>query len=405
MARSRLAGDKAFRKMDYLDAVERVEREAGLVFTRKSARSLVSDGGGLRSPRRGKLALGKGWNSSYPWQVLRVAVHTYLSLAVNVSGPHFRWNESRDRMEFSSLGERLLLCLDLARYEQELLARDVRDSMRSAAFVESAHFLLFQELLAREAEAIKGDKTDLYLESHRFTREDVLALQSRLDETLGGLREPQARKRNKGLYDEAYHTDQSIQSYLNELRAAHPRLEAFAFEICLDTSGGHELAADKVVKRARHQLMCEFPENFLEALKQSAAFVAYLKKQGSAEIKGHLIKLSATELGEPRCTLILVGPKVKELLESRVTQHFQLSLLWADFMLGPWGMLEGRWGRSMRSPGLRILQGCEWSLTEKSSSAWKVLLQFVHEVYVKELYFMRLLLPPRKRSWSKGGRN
>lgn len=107
--------------------------------------------------------MGVGWYSSFPWQVLRVAVHTYLSLAVNVSGPHFRWNESRDRMEFSALGERLLLCLDLSRLEQELLARDVRDSVRSAAFVESAHFFLFQELLAREAEAIKAANAELYL--------------------------------------------------------------------------------------------------------------------------------------------------------------------------------------------------------------------------------------------------
>ena len=391
--------------MDYLDAVERVEREAGLLFSRSIARSYTSGSGGLRSPRRGELALGVGWYSSFPWQVLRVAVHTYLSLAVNVSGPHFRWNESRDRMEFSALGERLLLCLDLSRLEQELLARDVRDSVRSAAFVESAHFFLFQELLAREAEAIKAANAELYLENHRFSREDVVALQSRLDETLDRLSEPQARKRNKGLYDEAYHTEQSIQSYLNELRAAHPRLEAFAFEICLDTFEGNALAVDQEVKRARHQLMCEFPENFLEALKQSAAFVAYLKKQGSAEIKGHLIKLSATERGEPRCTLILVGPEVKELLASRATQHSQLSLLWADFMLGPWGMLKGHWSRSMRAPGLRILQGCEWSLPEKSASAWRALHQFVDEVFVKELYFMRLRLPPRRRAWSKGGPN
>lgn len=387
--------------MDYLDAVERVEREAGLVFTRSIARSY----GGLRSPRREELALGVGWYSSFSWQVLRVAVHTYLSLAVNVPGPHFRWNESRERMELSAVGERLLLCLDLARFEQELLARDVRDSMRSAAFVESAHFFLFQELLVREAEAIKGANAEPYFESHRFTKEDALALQSRLDETLGRLREPQARKRNKGLYDEAYHTDQSIQSYLNELRAAHPQLEAFAFEMCLDTSEGNDLAASQEVKRARHQLMCEFPENFQEALKQSAAFVAYLKKHGSAEIKGHLIKLSATERGEPRCTLILVGPEVKELLASRATQHSQLSLIWADFMLGPWGMLKGHWGRSMRAPGLRVLKGCEWTLPEKSSSAWKALHQFVHKVFVKELYFMRLRLLPRRRSWSKGGAN
>lgn len=86
-------------------------------------------------------------------------------------------------MEFSPLGERLLLCLDLFRLEQEMLARDMRDSLRSADFVESAHFLLFQEVLAQEAETIKNVQTELYLEKHRFSREDAAALQRLLIST------------------------------------------------------------------------------------------------------------------------------------------------------------------------------------------------------------------------------
>lgn len=389
--------------MDLLKTIERMERDVGLVFTRSNVQWDLPAAGDLRRPQRGALSLTKDWHSSYPWQVLRIAVHTYLSIAANVSGRHFSWSDSKDRMEYSPLGERLLLCLDLYRYEQEMLLRDIQDSLRSAAFVESAHFLLFQELLVQQADAIKGVKKYLYLERHRFTRDDAAALQECLEEAVRKLREASARKHNKALYDEAYHAAESIGDYLKGLRFSHPHLDAFAFEICLDSPEGNELAASQLVKRAAYQLSGEFPDNFLEALKQASAFVAYLKKFGFAEIKGHLIKLSATAWGEPRCTLILLGPEVKQLLANGTTQASQLSLIWADFMLGPLGALEGRLGSTMQAPGIRLLPNGEWSLSQKNASAWKALQGFVDQVFIKELSFMRLRLPPRRRGWSKGG--
>lgn len=389
--------------MDLLKTIERMERDVGLVFTRSNVQWDLPAAGDLRRPQRGALSLTKDWHSSYHWQVLRIAVHTYLSIAANVSGRHFSWSDSKDRMEYSPLGERLLLCLDLYRYEQEMLLRDIQDSLRSAAFVESAHFLLFQELLVQQADTIKGVKKYLYLERHRFTRDDAAALQECLEEAVRKLRGAPARKHNKALYDEAYHAAESIGDYLKGLRRAHPHLDAFAFEICLDTPEGNELAASQLVKRASYQLSGEFPDNFLEALKQASAFVAYLKKFGSAEIKGHLIKLSATAWGEPRCTLILLGPEVKQLLANGTTQASQLSLIWADFMLGPLGALEGRLGSTMQAPGIRLLPNGEWSLSQKNASAWKALQGFVDQVFIKELSFMRLRLPPRRRGWSKGG--
>lgn len=389
--------------MDLLKTIERMERDVGLVFTRSNVQWDLPAAGDLRRPQRGALSLTKDWHSSYHWQVLRIAVHTYLSIAANVSGRHFSWSDSKDRMEYSPLGERLLLCLDLYRYEQEMLLRDIQDSLRSAAFVESAHFLLFQELLVQQADTIKGVKKYLYLERHRFTRDDAAALQECLEEAVRKLRGAPARKHNKALYDEAYHAAESIGDYLKGLRRAHPHLDAFAFEICLDTPEGNELAASQLVKRASYQLYGEFPDNFLEALKQASAFVAYLKKFGSAEIKGHLIKLSATAWGEPRCTLILLGPEVKQLLANGTTQASQLSLIWADFMLGPLGALEGRLGSTMQAPGIRLLPNGEWSLSQKNASAWKALQGFVDQVFIKELSFMRLRLPPRRRGWSKGG--
>lgn len=387
--------------MDYLEAVERA---VGLVFTRSIAPPHVIGGRLLRPPQRGVLLLGRGWRSSYPWQVLRVAVHTYLSLAANVSGPHFSWNELRDRMDFTALGERLLLCLDLYKQEQKMFENGMRDSLRSASFVESAHLCLFQEMLAQQAEVIKGAQTDLYLEQHLFVRDDVVRLQGGLDETIGLLRGSEAKKHNKRLYDESYKTSLSLQHYLDDLRSAHASLEAFAFEICLDTAKGNALAAHQEAKRARYQLVSGFPENFLQALKQASAFVAYLKKVGSVEIKGHLIKLSATAWGEPRCTVILMGPEVRQLLVGRATSHSQLSLIWADFILGPWGVLEGHWGRSMQAPGIQLLPEGEWSLLKKNTNAWMALHGFVDEVFVKELSFMRLRLPARRRAWSKGGK-
>ena len=389
--------------MDLLKTIERMERDVGLVFTRSNVQWDLPAAGDLRRPQRGALSLTKDWHSSYHWQVLRIAVRTYLSIAANVSGRHFSWSDSKDRMEYSPLGERLLLCLDLYRYEQEMLLRDIQDSLRSAAFVESAHFLLFQELLVQQADTIKGVKKYLYLERHRFTRDDAAALQECLEEAVRKLRGAPARKHNKALYDEAYHAAESIGDYLKGLRRAHPHLDAFAFEICLDTPEGNELAASQLVKRASYQLSGEFPDNFLEALKQASAFVAYLKKFGSAEIKGHLIKLSATAWGEPRCTLILLGPEAKQLLANGTTQASQLSLIWADFMLGPLGALEGRLGRTMQAPGIRLLPNGEWSLSQKNASAWKALQGFVDQVFIKELSFMRLRLPPRRRAWSKGG--
>ena len=170
--------------MDLLKTIERMERNVGLVFTRSNVQWDLPAAGELRRPQRGALSLTKDWHSSYPWQVLRIAVHTYLSIAANVSGRHFSWSDSKDRMEYSPLGERLLLCLDLYRYEQEMLLRDIRDSLRSAAFVESAHFLLFQELLVQQADAIKGVKKYLYLERHRFTRDDAAALQECLEDDI-----------------------------------------------------------------------------------------------------------------------------------------------------------------------------------------------------------------------------
>nr|WP_174864283.1 hypothetical protein [Comamonas jiangduensis] len=122
--------------MDLLKTIERMERDVGLVFKRSNVHRDLSAAGELRRPQRGKLFLTKDWHNSYPWQVLRIAVHTYLSIAANVSGRHFSWSDSKDRMEYSPLGERLLLCVDLYRYEQEMLIRDIRDSLRSAAFVE-----------------------------------------------------------------------------------------------------------------------------------------------------------------------------------------------------------------------------------------------------------------------------
>ena len=389
--------------MDYLEAVERAERNVGLAFTRSVASLYVIGGRLLRPPQRGALLLGKGWRSSYPWQVLRVAVHTYLSLAANVSGPHFSWNEPRDRMDFTALGERLLLCLDLYKQEQKMFENGMRDSLRSASFLESAHFRLFQEMLAQQADVIKGTQTDLYLEQYRFVRDDVVRLQGCLDETIGLLRGSDAKRCNKGLYDESYKTSISLQRYLDDLRSAHASLEAFAFEICLDTPEGNALAAHREAYRAKYQLASEFPENFLQALKQTSAFIAYLKKVGSAEIKGHLIKLSATIWGEPRCTVILMGPEVRQLLAGRATARSQLSLIWADFILGPWDVLEGHWGRSMQAPGIQFLPDGEWSLLKRNANAWKALHGFVDEVFVKELPFMRLGLPERRRAWSKGG--
>lgn len=145
-------------------------------------------------------------------------------------------------------------------------------------------------------------------------------------------------------------------------------------------------------------------QNGIEPLKQASAFIAYLKKVGSAEIKGHLIKLSATIWGEPRCTVILIGPEVRQLLAGRATAHSQLSLIWADFILGPWGVLEGHWGRSMQAPGIQLLPNDEWSRLKRNDNAWKALHGFVDEVFVKELPFMRLRLPERRRAWSKGGK-
>jgi hypothetical protein len=55
---------------------------------------------------------------------------------------------------------------------------------------------------------------------------------------------------------------QSLQSYLDDLRSAHASLEAFAFEICLDTREGNALAEHQEANRARYQLASEFPENF-----------------------------------------------------------------------------------------------------------------------------------------------
>lgn len=389
--------------MEYVKAVERAERDVGLVFAPPEAQPYAIGGRLLRPPQRGALSLGKEWRSSYPWQVLRVAVHTYLSLATNVSGPHFSWSESRDRMVLTALGKRLLLCLDLYKQEQKMFENGMRDSLRSATFVESAHFRFFQDLLAQRAEAIKGTQKDLYLEQHLFVRDDVVRLQGGLDETIGLLRGSEAKKHNKRLYDESYKTSLSLQHYLDDLRSAHASLEAFAFEICLDTSKGNELAAHQEAKRARYQLASEFPENFLQALKQASAFIAYLKKVGSVEIKGHLIKLSATTWGEPRCTVILMGPEVRQLLVGRATSHSQLSLIWADFILGPWGVLEGHWGRSMQAPGIQLLPDGEWSRLKRNANAWKALHGFVDEVFVKELPFMRLGLPERRRAWSKGG--
>lgn len=57
-------------------------------------------------------------------------------------------------MDFTALGERLLLCLDLYKQEQKMFENGMRDSLRSATFVESAHFRFFQDLLAQRAEAI-----------------------------------------------------------------------------------------------------------------------------------------------------------------------------------------------------------------------------------------------------------
>ena len=306
-------------------------------------------------------------------------------------------------MDFTALGERLLLCLDLYKQEQKMFENGMRDSLRSASFLESAHFRLFQEMLAQQADVIKGTQTDLYLEQYRFVRDDVVRLQGCLDETIGLLRGSGAKRCNKGLYDESYKTSISLQRYLDDLRSAHASLEAFAFEICLDTPEGNALAAHREAYRAKYQLASEFPENFLQALKQTSAFIAYLKKVGSAEIKGHLIKLSATIWGEPRCTVILMGPEVRQLLAGRATARSQLSLIWADFILGPWDVLEGHWGRSMQAPGIQFLPDGEWSLLKRNANAWKALHGFVDEVFVKELPFMRLGLPERRRAWSKGG--
>ena len=154
--------------MGFLEVVERAELECDLVFTRTGEHRYGLLGGTLRPPQRGTLALGSSWYKPSPWQTLRVAVHTYLSLAVNISGSHFCWSEENERMVCSALGERLLLCLDLYCYEEEMRARDILDSLRSAVFVESAHFKFFQDLLVPQAELIKGSGKHLYLEKHRL---------------------------------------------------------------------------------------------------------------------------------------------------------------------------------------------------------------------------------------------
>ena len=183
-------------------------------------------------------------------------------------------------MDFTALGERLLLCLDLYKQEQKMFENGMRDSLRSASFVESAHFRLFQEMLAQQAEVIKGTQTDLYLEQYRFVRDDVGRLQGCLDETIGLLRGSDAKRCNKGLYDESYKTSISLQRYLGDLRSAHASLEAFAFEICLDTPKGNALAAHQEAKRARYQLASGFPENFFAGLEASLSIHCVPQKGG-----------------------------------------------------------------------------------------------------------------------------
>lgn len=388
--------------MDFLEIVEHAERECDLVFTRTGEHRYGLLGGTLRPPQRGTLALGSSWYKPSPWQTLRVAVHTYLSLAVNISGSHFCWSEENERMVCSALGERLLLCLDLYCYEEEMRARDILDSLRSAVFVESAHFKFFQDLLVPQAELIKGSGKHLYLEKHRFSHADTVALQDRLEAIVRGICQKEARKRNKALYDEAYHASTSIESYLDGMRAENPKLEALAFEICMDTPEGNELALNRDVPRAHYQVADAFPENFLRALTHAREFITFLKKLRITNINGHLIKLSVTAWGEPRCTVILIGPEVKRLLDKHTAQTSPISLAWADFILGPRGKLEGRLGQALQAPGIHLLQDRSWTLSAKQDSSWAEFRQFVEAVFVKELPFMRLSLPRRRRGWSKG---
>jgi hypothetical protein len=224
----------------------------------------------------------------------------------------------------------------------------MRDSLRSASFVESAHFRLFQEMLAQQAEVIKGTQTDLYLEQYRFVRDDVVRLQGCLDETIGLLRGSDAKNAIKVSMTSPTKR-QSLQHYLDDLRSAHASLEAFAFEICLDTREGNALAEHQEAKRAQVPTGQRISREFLQALKQASAFIAYLKKVGSAEIKGHLIKLSATIWGEPRCTVILMGPEVRQLLAGRATALSAFADM-GGFHTGALGCAGGALGPFHASP-------------------------------------------------------
>ncbi|MEG0139697.1 MAG: hypothetical protein RR882_00940 [Comamonas sp.] len=326
-----------------------------------------------------------------PHLVLSIAMHTYMDVARQTPGLHFAWNEAADSPEFSELGHRLLLCLDLLR--QHLLRILPLPWNDGGIYLESAYVTLFQATLVVAANKVLYTYNKHFLEQIRWRREDVALLQRALDVALKRITRPWTCSINRRLYVEMGKTKHSIEGYMGALQKNAP--EPLVLRCTMQMRQGLFNLPDNGRAFGTNPSIIPLASSYMENFKSASAYVALLKKTWPEYLIGHLIKVSQSAEGSPQCTMLFFLRPSEHAQKSWTTILQELEFDFARDHVRKFGAV----------PWIEILavnHQTELRTSARTAETWSRTKQLVDDLFVRELRYRRFNFPPRSRTWSKG---
>lgn len=373
--------------------MERAEQKAGLAVKLSSAferGKLPEPSSRIDCVESGRITLHGFPVIDDPHLVLSIAMHTYMDVARQTPGPHFAWNEVADSPDFSELGYRLLLCLDLLEQHLRILPPPWNDG---GIYLESAYVTLFQATLAVAAIKVRRTYNKNFLEQIRWQREDVALLQGALDEALNQMARPWACSVNRHLYVEMTKTKNSIAGYFSALqkKGVQPEL----LQCTMQMREGHFNLPDNGETFGTNPWIIPSASSYMANFKSASAYVALIKKTWPEYLIGHLIKVSQSAKGRPQCTMLLFFRPFDYAQKSWTTRLQGLEI---DFSCDHASKL----GAVPSFDFLSLKQSTELCVSAKKVKGWDSVWQLVDALFIRELRYRRIKLPARSRSWSKG---
>lgn len=315
---------------------------------------------------------------------LCVAMHTYMGLLLKIAGPHFQWDEANRMPLATELGQRLLLCADI--FEQYLCKRLPMGWNDGDVYLHTAYIDCFCEIFAVAVEKIRFRQNSSFVQYERLNKDDVASLQASLDAAVCRMASPQSSAQNRHLYIEMYKTKRSIDGYIHGIERSLPSAVTLLVEMKLPRGFGSLQTTDESAALNPHASVLPY----MAFLKRASTYMVKFQALWKNEVLGYLVKVTRASEGEPQCVMLLfLRPEL-----SVRNWRKQLMALEYDFNDVQLQKKEPPVSLTIHDLTLPPSKQAEVQATN--------MVQFIDDLFVKELRFRRLNLPKRRRSWAKG---